>query len=169
MDEIGSSPPSSDQDGDLGLSTGAKVGIVIGIIAGVVILTLILGFMLGNPATTETLRDVAIIVLALQSQIILILLAILIYQLVVLIRMLRDDVKPMIESTQETLNTVRGTTTFVSDRVAKPAIAASSYLRGIGRSIAVLFALRPGRRPRTPEPPSSDEPTSEPNETVAGG
>jgi hypothetical protein len=88
MDEIGSSPPSSDQDGDLGLSTGAKVGIVIGIIAGVVILTLILGFMLGNPATTETLRDVAIIVLALQSQIILILLAILIYQLVVLIRML---------------------------------------------------------------------------------
>ena len=105
----------------------------------------VLAFMLNNPATTESLRDVAIIVLALQTQVILIMLGILIYQLVVLIQMLRDHVKPMMESTQETLNTVKGTATFVSERVTKPAISATSYVSGISRSLGVMFSLRPRR------------------------
>jgi hypothetical protein len=110
--------------------------------------------MLNNPVTTETLRDVAIIVLAFQSQVVLLLLAILIYQLVVLIRLLRDDVRPMMKSTQETLNTVQGTATFVSERVTKPAIQATSYISGITRSAGVLFAFRPRRGQSSPTPNS---------------
>ena len=138
-------PPTQENGDGLQLSTGAKIGIVIGVIVSIAVLLLVLGFMLNNPVTTETLRDVAIIVLAFQSQVVLLLLAILIYQLVVLIRLLRDDVRPMMKSTQETLNTVQGTATFVSERVTKPAIQASSYFSGISRSASVLFSLRPRR------------------------
>ena len=156
MEENGPSPPNPSQDNGPTLSTGAKVGIGIGIVVAFVVLMVIMAFMLNNPTTTETLRDVAIIVLALQTQVILIMLGILIYQLVVLIQMLRDDVKPMLESTQETLNTVKGTTTFVSERVAKPAISASSYITGIGRSLGVVFSFRPRRR-STPSASGVDE------------
>jgi hypothetical protein len=141
------SPPPIEVTGEgIELSRSAKIGIAVAIIVAIVISILIFGFLVSNPRTTATLRDIAIIALAFESLIILTLLAILIYQLIVLIAMLRDDVKPMLESTQETLNTVRGTATFVSERVAKPAINASGYISGIGRSVAVLFALRPRRR-----------------------
>jgi hypothetical protein len=152
MDENTPRPPDPVQDNGPQLSTGAKIGIGIGVVLAFII-------VLNNPATTESLRDIAIIVLALQTQVILIMLGILIYQLVVLIQMLRDDVKPMMESTQETLNTVKGTAVFVSERVTKPAISASSYFTGIGRSLGVLFSLRPRRRSSR----------SGPNETNPGG
>jgi hypothetical protein len=159
MDENTPRPPDPVQDNGPQLSTGAKIGIGIGVVLAFIIVLVVLAFMLNNPATTESLRDIAIIVLALQTQVILIMLGILIYQLVVLIQMLRDDVKPMMESTQETLNTVKGTAVFVSERVTKPAISASSYFTGIGRSLGVLFSLRPRRRSSR----------SGPNETNPGG
>ncbi len=140
------SPPPVEVTGEgIQMSRSAKTGIAVAIIVAIVISILVFGFLVSNPTTTETLRDIAIIALAFESLIILTLLAVLIYQLIVLIAMLRDDVKPMLESTQETLNTVRGTATFVSERVARPAINASGYVSGIGRSIAVLFSLRPRR------------------------
>ncbi len=150
-----------------GLSTAAKIGIGVGILIGLLVLGVVLYYLLDNPSTTETIRDLFIIVLALESLIIGLLLVILIYQLVVLIRMLRDDLKPMIESTQETLNTVKGTATFVSQRMTKPAIAASSYVTGIGRSIGVLIQMLPRRR-STPANASIGETTPESRELEEG-
>jgi hypothetical protein len=157
------SPPAYEQGDDAsGLSSGAKIGIGAGIFVAVVVLILALIFLLNNPATTETVRDLFIIALALESLVIGTLLVILIYQLIALIRMLRDNLKPIIESTRETVNTARGTATFVSQRVTKPAIAASSYVTGIGRSIGVLIQMLP-RRPRsTPAQSSDEEAASEP-------
>jgi hypothetical protein len=138
--------PSKRGENNNGLSTAAKIGIGVGILLGATVLVLVLIFLVDNPGTTETVRDLFIIVLALESLVIATLLVILIYQLIVLTRMLRDDVKPMIESTQETLNTVRGTATFVSQHVTQPAIAASGYITGIGRALSLLVALLPRRR-----------------------
>ena len=142
-----------------GLSTGAKVGIAVGALVLLAVIVLAIIFLLKNPSTTETIRDLFIIVLALESLVIGTLLVVLVYQLIVLTSMLRDDIKPMIESTQETLNTVKGTASFVSERVTKPAIAASSYASGIGRSINVLFQMLPRRR-RSTSGPQPDEGTA---------
>jgi hypothetical protein len=157
--ENATSPPPIEVTGEgIQLSTGAKIGIALGVIAAIIVSILIFGFLVSNPSTTETLRDIAIIALAFESLVILTLLAVLIYQLIILIAMLRDDVKPMLESTQETLNTLRGTATFVSERVTKPAIQASGYISGISRSMSVLFALRPRRRSGKPAAPGSSGP-----------
>ena len=149
--ETKSPPPLESGSNDGGLSTIAKVGIAAGIIVGLAILVFVLIFLLDRPETTETIRDLFIIVLALETLVIGTLLAILIYQLIVLLRVIQNDLKPMIESTQESLNTVKGTARFVSERVTKPAIAASSYVSGIGRSVSVLIGMlrRPSQSPRT--------------------
>jgi hypothetical protein len=140
-----------------GLSTAAKIGIGVGVVVGLVVILIVVGFMLDNPDTTATLRDMFIIVLAFQSLVIGTVLLILVYQLITLTRMLRDELIPMIESTQETLNTVKGTATFVSQRVTKPAIKASGYIAGIGRSIGVVVAMLPRRRGSDSGPALDDE------------
>jgi hypothetical protein len=165
----GTTPPPIEVTGEgIQLSTGAKIGIVLGIIVAIIVSILIFSFLVSNPSTTETFRDIAIIALAFESLVILTLLAVLIYQLIILIAMLRDDVKPMLESTQETLNTLRGTATFVSERVTKPAIQASGYISGIGRSMSVLFALRPRRRSGNPAARASSGPIENSSGSAVG-
>jgi hypothetical protein len=92
-----------------------------------------------------SVRDLSIIILALESLVVGVLLSILIVQVTRLIRMLRDEVMPILYSTQETLGTVRGTTTFVSDRVVQPVVKLSSYSAGVRQAVHVLFGRGNGR------------------------
>jgi hypothetical protein len=92
-----------------------------------------------------SVRDLSIIILALESLVVGVLLSILIVQVTRLIRMLRDEVMPILYSTQETLGTVRGTTTFVSDRVVQPVVKLSSYSAGVRQAVHVLFGRSNGR------------------------
>ncbi len=86
-------------------------------------------------------RDVAIVLLALESLVIGILFAIMLIQIKQLIRILRDEVMPILRSTQETTNTVRGTAAFVSDQVVTPLIKASSYATGTMQMVRNLMAI----------------------------
>ena len=71
-------------------------------------------------------RDIAIIVLALESIVIGVLLAVLVIQVIRLVKLLREEVLPILNSTQETVSTVRGTASFVSDHVVQPVVKVSS-------------------------------------------
>ncbi len=85
------------------------------------------------------IRDIAIIVLAVESIVVGILLIVLILEIRNLARMLQTEVKPMLASLNETAATVKGTTTFLSNNVAQPFIRASSVAAGVG---GVLSGLR---------------------------
>jgi hypothetical protein len=93
----------------------------------------------------SNVRDLSIIILAFESIVIGILLGVLIVAVTKLIRMLRDEVLPILYSTQETLGTIRGTTTFVSDRVVQPVVKVSSYTAGLRQAVNVLFSRSNGR------------------------
>ncbi len=67
-------------------------------------------------------RDLAIIVLAMQALVVNILLGILIWQVWRMVKMLDTEVKPILQDTQETIGTLRGTATFVSDNVVDPVV-----------------------------------------------
>jgi hypothetical protein len=84
------------------------------------------------------LRDIFIIVLAFVTIIIGLFLTILIFQLQSLITLLRDEIKPILESANQTARTVRGTTTFVSDAVVTPMITAVSYASAVRQTIKTL-------------------------------
>ena len=92
-------------------------------------------------------RDVAIIVLAILSLVIGVLLVMLILQLRSLIRLLEEEIRPILASAQETMGTVRGTTSIVSEYVVSPVAEVASILSGVRRTLGV-FARR-GRRDDT--------------------
>jgi len=108
------------------------IGLIIG---GVVLLALIIAgvvFLLSQPAdTTGKIRDVFIIFMALESILIGLALIILIVQIAQLINLLQNEIKPIIDSTNETVSTLRGTTQFLSDNMVKPVIKLNEYLAGM--------------------------------------
>lgn len=93
--------------------------------------------------TLATIRDIAIIALAVESFFIGLGLLLLAWQLFGLVRLLREEVKPMLESAQETMSAVKGTTSFLSDTVIIPFVKAASY--GVALSRVLRFL---GRRRR---------------------
>lgn len=113
----------------------------------------------------DTIRDLAIIFLALESIATLTLLSILIWQIWRLIKMLQTEILPVIRDAQETVSTVRGTTTFMSDNVVTPVVSAGSKAAGVRRTVQVLMADLPLQRssktkaaPFVPPPPVPDIP-----------
>ena len=87
------------------------------------------------------LRDAAIVFVAFQTLIIGVLLVILMLQINSLVRFLRDEIAPMLETVNETLATVRGTTQFVSHNVVTPVVKWSGYLAGLHRVVREISGL----------------------------
>ena len=105
---------------------------------GLFLLAIVLGiiFLLTrNPQLTANLRDIAIIAFAtislVMSIIIGALLIVMIYYLQSLVALLRNEIKPMLANAQQTVQTVRTTTTLVSENVARPVIKMASFLAGL--------------------------------------
>jgi hypothetical protein len=99
--------------------------LVVAIIAALLLLALIIAaivFLLQPATPTERIRDIFIIFMALVSLLIGLALVILIAQVASLINLLQNEIKPILESTQETANTLRGTSIFLSDHLAGPVI-----------------------------------------------
>jgi len=96
--------------------------LVIVFVIALVVTALIFLLKEDNKALTEQLRDVFIIFMALESLIIGIALVVLIVQLSTLINLLQNEIRPIINSTNETVNTIKGTARFVSDNLAEPVI-----------------------------------------------
>ena len=114
-------------------SNESKKYLVITIIIGVIILALIVVATIflvrpENSAMTEQLRDVFIIFMALTSLVLGIALVVLIIQLSVLINLLQNEIRPILDSTTETVNTLKGTTQFISNNITEPVIKLNQYL-----------------------------------------
>ena len=92
-----------------------------------------------SPAWVQTVRDVAIILLALESVIIGAMIVILVLQIRRLITVMEEEIKPSLLSINETMGTVRGTTSFVSESVVAPAIQALSFGAAVKEATAALF------------------------------
>jgi len=81
--------------------------------------------------TTSRIRDIFIIFMALESLVIGLTLIILIIQIATLINLLQNEIKPILNSTNETVNTLRGTASFMSDHLVEPVMKMNEYLAGL--------------------------------------
>ena len=106
------------------------------------------------------IRDISIIFLAFESIIVLVLLSILIIQVRNLVILLNEEIRPMLEVSQETADTVRNTTTFVSKHVAQPFINTSSFVAGLRQAAKTLAN---GGKPPAKSSPPPDIPQDEPD------
>jgi len=115
---------------------------LIGVIIGAVVLLVLLGlaiFALLQPATpTDKIRDIFIIVVALESLIIGVAMVILIVQLASLINLIQNEVRPILDATNETVNNLRGTAEFLGENVVEPVIKLNGYLAGLYRMLELM-------------------------------
>jgi ABC-type methionine transport system permease subunit len=86
-----------------------------------------------DPNNTSRIRDIFIIFMALESFVIGLALIILIVQLASLINLIQNEIRPILNSTNETVNTLRGTAAFLSDNLAEPVIKVNAYIAGLKR------------------------------------
>jgi hypothetical protein len=112
--------------------------IIIGIVVVLALLGVAIFFLLQPSTPTERIRDVFIIVVALESLVIGIALIILIIQLASLINLLQNEVRPILAATSETVNTLRGTAEFLGENMVEPVIKLNGYLAGMNRVIELM-------------------------------
>jgi hypothetical protein len=114
------------------------IGVVIGVIVLVILLGLAIFFLLQPTTPTDKIRDVFIIIVALESLIIGVAVIVLIVQLASLINLLQNEVRPILTATNETVNNLRGTAEFLGENVVEPVIKLNGYLAGMNRVIELM-------------------------------
>jgi len=122
----------SEQESTLDLKK-QRTFIVVIVLVGILIVTGIVFAVIGllQPDTpTSRIRDIFIIFMAFESLLIGAALVILVIQIASLINLIQNEVKPILKSTTETVNTLRGTTAFLSENMVGPVIKLNSYLAG---------------------------------------
>src|SRR3972149_3352904 len=98
-----SAPASKESEGLTEGQLRAIVVVVILVIAGLLaVAVLAANRLLGDPASAATWRDIFIIFMAVESLFIGAALIVLIVQLAILMNMLRHEIKPILEATNET-------------------------------------------------------------------
>ena len=120
-------------------TTYVVIGIIVALLLGLGLIALIVWLSSNYSAEIQSIRDIFIIVLALESCLFGIVLMIMMVMLVRLVNTLEFEIKPILEQTNETIGTVRGTTTFVSKNVVNPVVKATGYVAGFRRGLKVLF------------------------------
>ncbi len=115
--------------------------IAIVIVAAVIILAILVALvyiLMQSTTPTDRIRDVFIIVVALESLVIGVALIILVIQLASLINLLQNEVRPILTATSETVNNLRGTVEFLGENAVEPVIKLNGYLAGMNRLIELM-------------------------------
>ena len=148
--EIAQLPPSTGQGSPVDptkMSPEQKramiyLGLAIVVLLIFVCLTFyILGFV-ATPAQVTLIRDIFIIFMALQSILTGLALVVLLVQVTRLTNLLQNEIKPILDSTNETVSTLRGTTAFLSNNLAEPVIKLNEYLAGFAQLLQVIGVSR---------------------------
>jgi hypothetical protein len=120
--------------------------IIIGAIVAVVVMVgvlLVALFVLLQPGVpTDRIRDALIIVVAFETFVVGMALIVLLIQLATLINLLQNEVRPILEATSDTLNTLRGTTEFLSESVVQPVIKLNGYMASMQRVLELMGVKR---------------------------
>lgn len=118
---------------------------IVGVVAILALLATAIVFLLRPQTSGEfvgKLRDVFIIVMALESLLIGAALVVLIVQVASLVNLLQNEVRPILTATTETVNNLRGTAEFLGENVIEPVIKLNGYLAGLQRMIELMGIKR---------------------------
>ena len=124
--------------------TNEKKPILAIVIAVLLLIGLIVGLFFlarADGQVVSQVRDIFIILMALMMVVIGVALVVLIIQLANLTNLLQHEIKPILHSTTDTVNTLKGTVRFLSDNVSEPVIKLNESLASI-RKLVDIFRLK---------------------------
>jgi hypothetical protein len=113
---------------------------LIGIGIAVIVILILLGFAgMIAAGVIDEVRDTVIILLAVESLIIGGVTLFLLYQMIMLLTLIREELIPLIQSAQDTVNSARGTTVYVSRKIIVPSAKAATTVARLQTMARVLF------------------------------
>lgn len=133
---------TSEQQEELRRRQMAIAGLIIGVVFLLALLITGIIFLASPGTNTERIRDIMIIVIALEFMFLGVAMLILIVQLATLINLLQNEIIPIVESTNETANTLRGTAVFLSDNLSEPVIKLNQYMAGLMKLTELIGITR---------------------------
>ena len=120
-----------------------------GILGAVIAIIFVVGLLLAFSGQLEVtalriqyIRNIFMVVLGFEGILIIGSIAVLIVQITRLFNMLKRDVKPVLTTAQETVNTAKGTVEFVGDNAVRPIIRASAFMSGVGVVLRDVGGIR---------------------------
>jgi hypothetical protein len=116
--------------------------LIVGGIIFIVLVVLMVILLLQPGVPTEAIKNVFIIFLAVEMLVVGIAVVVLTVQVATLINLLQNEVRPMLESTNETINTLRGTTEFLGENLIEPIIQLNEYLASLKRMLELMGLKR---------------------------
>ncbi|HYN87663.1 MAG TPA: hypothetical protein VER55_04000 [Ardenticatenaceae bacterium] len=112
---------------------------VFGLVVGIAVATIIAVFWREGAANlSANLRDIALILLALETLLIGGLGLVLIWQMYLLVKLLRGEIVPLLNTTTDAVNQLKTTTSFVTQSVAAPIITLRGAAAGVREAIQTL-------------------------------
>ena len=141
---MGDSPINSKINNSRNEPSLRKLAVSLGVIMLLLVAGLVLFgmFLLRNPDLTRTLRDLVIIVLALEMLVMGIAIIVVTIQLARLLHLIRYEIKPILEQASDTIVALRSIARLVSDNVAAPVVKLGGTLAGAVRFLRIIW---PGR------------------------
>lgn len=118
---------------------GSGIFILLGILILAAIAAIIYLMVISSLETSELVKNISIVLLVFSSVIGTVSLVILIIQLAKLINLVKNEAKPIMTTTRETVNHVRGTASFISDKMVTPVIATNAKIAGINRVVSIFI------------------------------
>jgi hypothetical protein len=135
-------PELEELEAETSTKSTAKAWITI-LVSVLIIGLIVLGIVFLSKSdlnTTSHVRDIFIIVMAFESIVIGAALVVLVVQISRLINLLQNEVKPILKSTKETVDTLKGTSQFLSENLVEPVIKLNGYLAGL-KHLLEIFKL----------------------------
>lgn len=118
---------------------GSGIFILLGIPILAAIAAIVYLMVISSVETSELVKNISIVLLVFSSVIGTISLIILIIQLAKLTNLVKNEVKPIMTTTRETVNHVKGTASFISDKMVTPVISTNAKIAGINRVVSILI------------------------------
>jgi hypothetical protein len=118
---------------------GSGIFILLGILILVAIAAIVYLMVISSVETSELVKNISIVLLVFSSVIGTVSLVILIIQLAKLTNLVKNEAKPIMTTTRETVNHVKGTASFISDKMVTPVISTNAKIAGINRVVSILI------------------------------
>lgn len=126
----------ANQSADLKKKIGWVIFILIALLAAAVY-----GMLKLTPETTALIRDISIVAFVIETFVVLVALVVLVIQLAKLINITKAGVQPILKTTGETMNSVKGTVTFLSNNLIEPTIQVNAKVNGIARAADTILKI----------------------------
>ncbi len=151
-DEAIPTSDSNDRTDNITLTGRQKALLVVAALLALILLAGLIWAVLAmvqHPDQTETIRDIVIIFMALEASIIGLALILLLVQLARLTALLQNEIAPLLDSANETLGTLRGTTLFLSDNLVRPVVKMNSSVSALKRAMDMIRSTRSRQRTKS--------------------